>query len=203
MRLKRLLLLLPLLLVPLEAPAIAQNVQVGMPIKISRLPACTYQRIGVGFYVYDAASASDCSTGGGTGNSVLCSCNGAGTWIATSAVNTGISYAGDITIAASGTLKDVAITATSDITLSPVVNFVVDVAGGTDELAATSGVVAIAAATSVTGAFKLVGSAAPPVACAAGTEGTVYLDSTIHKLCVCNGTNYVLVNDDSTTTGCS
>lgn len=50
---------------------------------------------------------------------------------------------------------------------------------------------------------QLAGSSAPPVACAGGTAGTIYFDSTISKLCVCNGTNYVLVDDATTTTGCS
>ncbi len=44
---------------------------------------------------------------------------------------------------------------------------------------------------------------APPNTCAAGTEGSTYTDSDIHKRCICNGTNYVLMNDDTTTTGCS
>lgn len=51
--------------------------------------------------------------------------------------------------------------------------------------------------------FKLVGAAAPLIACAAGSKGNVYYDSDINKLCVCNGTNYVLVDDATTTTGCS
>lgn len=50
---------------------------------------------------------------------------------------------------------------------------------------------------------RIVPSSAPPVACAAGTEGTIYVDSDIHKACICNATNYVLMNDDTTTTGCS
>lgn len=50
---------------------------------------------------------------------------------------------------------------------------------------------------------KLTGATAPPVACAAGTAGTSYFDSDIAKTCICNGTNYVLANDDTTTTGCS
>ena len=44
---------------------------------------------------------------------------------------------------------------------------------------------------------------APPAACAAGTKGTIYFDVDINKLCICNGTNYVLANDATTTTGCS
>lgn len=113
MRLKRLLLLLPLLLVPLEAPAIAQNIQVGMPIKISRLPACTYQKAGVGYYVYDGASTSDCTTGGGS-TPVLCVCDGSAPWLASSTVPTGISRTGQILIAAAGAGNDVTTTAADD-----------------------------------------------------------------------------------------
>lgn len=45
-------------------------------------------------------------------------------------------------------------------------------------------------------------AASPPVACAAGTDGLVFLSTTYH-LCVCNGgaTTYVLTSDG--TTGCS
>lgn len=72
-----------------------------------------------------------------------------------------------------------------------------NVNGGAAEVSVTS------ASTTISGAFRLTPSTAPPVACSAGTEGTEYFDSDIHKKCVCNGTNYVLANDDSTTTGCS
>ena len=118
-----------LMLALLGAPAIAQNVQVGMPIKISRLPACTYQRIGVGFPVYDAASSSDCTTGGGTGNAVICSCDGAGTWVASAAVNTGISRTGQILIAAAGAGNDVTTTAADDIILTSTDDTVINPTG--------------------------------------------------------------------------
>lgn len=52
-----------------------------------------------------------------------------------------------------------------------------------------------------TGAFKLAGAAAPPVACAAGTAGTIYYDSDVNELCVCNASGYVQIDD--MTTGCS
>jgi hypothetical protein len=55
----------------------------------------------------------------------------------------------------------------------------------------------------ITGGFRLVPASAPPVACAAGTAGTVYYDSDINEPCMCNATNYVLMKDMSTTTGCS
>lgn len=48
---------------------------------------------------------------------------------------------------------------------------------------------------------RIVPSAAPPVTCAAGTEGALYVDSDTHKLCYCNGSGWVLASDDST--GCS
>lgn len=59
------------------------------------------------------------------------------------------------------------------------------------------------ASTTVVGAFRLTGSAAPPVACAAGTAGTLYYDSTVNFTCICNGTAYVRTTDDTTTTGCA
>lgn len=51
------------------------------------------------------------------------------------------------------------------------------------------------------GAFRLTPFSAPPVACAGGTEGALYMDSDTHLLCVCNGTGWVQVADG--TTGCS
>jgi len=144
MRLKRLLLLIPLLWVPFSAPAPAQNVAIGQPIRVRQLPACTYQRTGLAFHVYDGASAADCTTGGGT-VPVLCSCNGSGTWA--SFINssaTGISYAGDILIAASGTTKDVTVTATDDIILTPVDALTV-APGGNATLTTTAGNVTLTA----------------------------------------------------------
>jgi hypothetical protein len=82
-------------------------------------------------------------------------------------------------------------------THAAVTSAVVDAAGGADELTVAAG------SSTFIGAVKLTGAAAPPVACAAGTVGTIYVDSDIAKACICNGTNYVLMNDDSTTTGCS
>lgn len=94
-------------------------------------------------------------------------------------------------------LVDLLASVVATVTFNPSTGFVVDAAGGADELTIAT------ASTTITGAFKLTASTAPPVACAAGTEGTVYVDSDIHKLCICNATDYVLANDDSTTTGCS
>jgi hypothetical protein len=85
----------------------------------------------------------------------------------------------------------------ANIAFNPSTGLVIDAAGGADEVTIAT------ASTTIVGAFKLTASTAPPVACAAGTEGTVYVDSDIHKICICNATAYVLANDDSTTTGCS
>ena len=42
-------------------------------------------------------------------------------------------------------------------------------------------------------------SAWPPVACAGGTEGRAYMDTDLHLPCVCNATNWVQMDDFSTT----
>jgi len=97
--------------------------------------------------------------------------------------------AGGITLTAGGT--------TQDISLISVDQVILDGEGGADEVTIDAG------STTIIGAFKLTASSAPPVACAAGTEGTYYVDSDIHKPCYCNGTAYVLASDDTTTTGCS
>lgn len=68
---------------------------------------------------------------------------------------------------------------------------------------AATGSIDLNGPTEVTGGFKWNCTTAPPVACSAGKLGTTYCDSDIGKLCFCNGTNYVLQNDDTTTTGCS
>lgn len=99
--------------------------------------------------------------------------------------------AGAITLTAGGT--------TQDISLISVDQVIVDGAGGDDELVIDDDSVAVGAAA----AFYVAIAAAPPVACAAGTKAALYYDSDINKICICNGTNYVLINDDSTTTGCS
>lgn len=73
----------------------------------------------------------------------------------------------------------------------------VDAAGGVDELGVADKVVSVAA----TVMLRLVQQATPPAACAAGTEGGLYLDADTHLLCVCNATGWVQVADG--TTGCS
>ena len=99
--------------------------------------------------------------------------------------------AGAITLTAGGT--------TEDISLISVDQVIVDGAGGADELVIDDDEVLVGSAA----AFRLAISSASPVACASGTKASMYYDSDINKVCICNGTNYVLANDDSTTTGCS
>lgn len=122
--------------------------------------------------------------------------------------------AGAITLTAGGTTQDVSLVSVDDVILTPSDDLTVsavdvavgasgtialDAAGSTDELGVAENAVSVGAGV----AFRLVGGSAPPVACGAGVKGTLYFDTDINKLCVCNGTNYVLANDDSTTTGCS
>lgn len=99
--------------------------------------------------------------------------------------------AGAVTLTAGGT--------TQDISLISVDQVILDGAGGADELVVDDDEVKVQAAA----AFYFGGASAPPVACGAGTAGAIYFDTDIAKSCICNGTNYVLMNDDSTTTGCS
>lgn len=99
--------------------------------------------------------------------------------------------AGAITFTAGGT--------TEDISLISVDQVIFDGAGGADELVIDDDSVTVGTAA----AFIPGIASAPPVACAAGTKGAMYYDSDINKVCICNATNYVLMNDDSTTAGCS
>lgn len=55
----------------------------------------------------------------------------------------------------------------------------------------------------IAGGFRGYADTAPPYACDAAHEGVEYFDTDIKKKCICNGTAYVLANDDTTTTGCS
>jgi hypothetical protein len=99
--------------------------------------------------------------------------------------------AGVITLTVGGTTEDMSLISADQV--------IVDGAGGADELVIDDDEVLVGAAA----AFRLAIAAAPPVACASGTKASMYYDSDINKVCICNGTNYVLANDDSTTTGCS
>ncbi len=112
------------------------------------------------------------------------------------------SSAGAVTVTAVGATNDVTLTAADDVILAATdaltatgATATVNAGGGAVELSLAAG------STTVIGAFMITKSAAPPVACAAGTEGTLYLDSDTHLLCVCNATGYVQVADG--TTGCS
>lgn len=108
-----------------------------------------------------------------------------------------LSAVGDVDLASSGGAITLDATGGTNIGFYAPTSIIADAAGGADELTIAT------ASTTVIGAFKLTGSSAPPVACSGGTAGTIYYDSDINKMCICNGTNYVLLNDDSTTTGCS
>lgn len=90
-------------------------------------------------------------------------------------------------------------TVTTPTLTAAVTTGVIDAGGGTDELTVTSTSVAVGA----NSLFYPAKASAPPVACSGGTAGGEYYDTDINKLCRCNGTNFVLANDDSTTTGCS
>lgn len=119
--------------------------------------------------------------------------------------------AGAIGLTAGGTTQDITLTSVDDVILAATddttiagdqfavntTTVVVDAGGSADEITVAAG------STTVLGTLILPIASAPPAACAAGTKGAVYYDSDINKLCLCNATNYVLVNDDSTTTGCS
>ena len=121
------------------------------------------------------------------------------------------SSAGAVTVTATGATNDVTLTATDDVILAATddttvagdqfavntTTAVIDAGAGADEITVAAG------STTILGTLVLPIASAPPAACAAGTKGAIYYDSDINKLCLCNGTNYVLVNDDSTTTGCS
>lgn len=91
------------------------------------------------------------------------------------------------------------LTVTTPTLTAAVTTGVIDAGGGTDELTVTSTSVAVGA----NSLFYPAKASAPPVACSGGTAGGEYYDTDINKLCRCNGTNFVLANDDSTTTGCS
>ena len=127
--------------------------------------------------------------------------------------------AGAIGLTAGGTTQDITLTSVDDVILSPTDDLTLNATDDTtvagDNVSVTSTTVtlnpggstvelALAAGSSTfLGSLILPIASAPPAACASGTKGTLYYDSDINKLCLCNGTNYVLVNDDSTTTGCS
>ncbi len=106
------------------------------------------------------------------------------------------STAADISLSATATAL---LSAGTTLSLAGTTAIAFDAAGGTDEFGIAENAVSVSTGI----AFRLVGGTAPPVACGAGVKGTLYFDTDINKLCICNGTNYVLVNDDTTATGCS
>lgn len=103
---------------------------------------------------------------------------------------------GTVALSATGTGGQVTATAGDRVDIDAATS--VSLASGTNSIWVYS-----ASGAEVTGAFRLMPSAAPPVACAVDTVGTIYVDSDINRACFCNGTNYVLMEDFSTTTGCS
>lgn len=187
------------------------------PVKsnVADLPTCNAERFGAIASVTDGNGATDCTVGGST-TDVACECSGTA-WTAryTSTADTSayvlITKAGQQSLTASGAGNDITLTSVDDVILAATddttvagdqfavntTTAVIDAGGSTDEVTIAAG------STTIVGAFKLTASSAPPVACSAGTEGTYYVDSDIHKPCYCNGTNYVLASDDTTTTGCS
>lgn len=110
-------------------------------------------------------------------------------------------YGGDKLVVASGGELEVQSGGTIDMQSGATIG--ATAATITTVTATTVNATTVAATSSTASYSKLTGASAPPVACAAGTAGTSYFDSDIAKTCICNGTNYVLANDDTTTTGCS
>lgn len=119
------------------------------------------------------------------------------------------SSAGAITVTAVGATNDVTLTAADDVILAATddttvagdafgvntTTAVIDAGGGADEISVA------AASTTFVGLVRITQAAAPPVACAAGVEGGLYVDSDTHLLCICNASAWVQVADGST--GCS
>ena len=194
------------------APASAQFI--GRTVTVAQLGACQNSKAMA--YVTDATNATTLGAGGGEA-SVFVTC-ASGSWAIDSVEDvsslTGYiqsSEAAQVGIEATGAGNDVTLTAADDVILAATddttvagdqfavntTTVVIDAGGTADEITVAAG------STTVLGTLILPIASAPPAACAAGTKGAVYYDSDINKLCICNATNYVLANDDSTTTGCS
>ena len=169
---------------------------------------------GSGVWTIDeVAAVSDLSAylpvSGTTAAPIVIQNSGAGNDLSLIAIDDVIVTAADFLPTLSGTAVVTApvtniVAATSSTVTTPtltaaVTTGVIDAGGGTDELTVTSTSVAVGANT----LFYPAKASAPPVACSGGTAGGEYYDTDINKLCRCNGTNFVLANDDSTTTGCS
>lgn len=185
----------------------------------AKLPtaACTAGNIDYRlFVVTDAPNNYTCNTGGDGTTPAICWCVD-GSFVAVVgganlAAYVPVTKAGQQTITATGAGNDVSLVAADDVILTPTgsltvtaadgavavtTSLAIDAAGGTDEIGISENVVSVS-----TGIlFRIVPTAAPPAACAAGTEGGLYLDSDTHLLCVCNASGWVQVADG--TTGCS
>lgn len=112
------------------------------------------------------------------------------------------SSAGSVTIGAVGATQDVTVSATDDVIVSP--TDALTLSGTTATLNAGGGAVeqtSAAGSTVFIGLVQITKAATPPVACSAGVEGGLYVDSDTHLLCVCNASAWVQVADGST--GCS
>lgn len=117
--------------------------------------------------------------------------------------------AGAIGLTAGGTTQDITLTSVDDVILAATddttvagdqfavntTTAVIDAGGGADEITVAAG------STVFVGLVQITKAASPPVACAAGYEGGLYVDSDTHLLCVCNASAWVQVADGST--GCS
>lgn len=184
-------------------------------LTVATLPTCNAALFGAIASVTDGNGATDCTTGAST-TDVACECNGSA-WAAryTGAADTSAyvlkTAAAQQSVTASGAGNDVTLTAADDVILAATddttvagdqfavntTTAVIDAGGGADEVTVAAGSVTL------TGSLILPIASAPPAACSSGTKGTIYYDSDINKLCVCNATDYVLVDDATTTTGCA
>jgi hypothetical protein len=105
-----------LLAVLVASPVLADLTVISRPIRISKLPACTYQRAGTSYAIKDGATSSDCSTGGGT-SFVVCGCAG-GVWGASSGVQNAIVVTGQVAITANGAGNDITNTAADNFVVA-------------------------------------------------------------------------------------
>jgi hypothetical protein len=115
--------------------------------------------------------------------------------------------AGAVGLTAGGTTEDITLTSVDDVILAATddttiagdafgvntTSAIIDAGAGADELTVTAGV------STFTGSLIIPISATVPVACAAGSKGTIYYDSDLNELCVCNATDYKQIDDMSTT----
>jgi hypothetical protein len=115
--------------------------------------------------------------------------------------------AGAIGLTAGGTTQDITLTSVDDIALvatddTTVAGDDVSISSTTVKLNPGASTVELAMSAGVStflGSLILPIASAPPVACAAGSKGTIYYDSDLNELCVCNATDYKQIDDMSTT----